>query len=599
MPATLTTPPNESVPAWLRRWNNDLRWGVAVFALLAVPWMMMGVASAWRWGLTSDEVSHFGAGLSYLHYGDFRMNPDHPPLVKVMVALPVYLIDPPEMDPTVTEQQHINWECSSQYHYGYHLLFRQADGRHRERLFLARLMALAIGLGGGALAFAWGREIGGCNLAGWSAAAMLMYYPEYLGHAALINYDVPMMIAGAAMAWAGWCWWRRPTWWRLVAYAVACGIASQVKVPVSMMAALQTAVLLTLAVADHRRGLVQRALLLVLSTVAAGIFAAWAGSAFRFSIVAPGLTIYQRPPVVGPYDPNDPSLLFRALAFAYDHRLLPEYALAGVAHLRSFGDRYQFLLGEVSGRGWYHYFFVTILFKTPVPMLLGAVGLAALEWRRRRGFLRTRTQRWRTCRMVIFGAAFALMALLIVNSRVNIGHRHILLVYFPWCVLLGVWAGRGLMRPGWRRWAAAGLLGSQVITTLWVFPHQSTYVNFLGGSPYRLSTIVNDSCVDWGQDLPTVRPWMDANGIKRINLSYFGKGDPASYGLTNVNWITPARVTNLYAPPVGEPDPSIPSVLSLYTLGELRRAHPQLYAREPDVLLNSYAVFLPAAASAS
>ena len=38
---------------------------------------------------TYDEVAHLPAGYSYLHWDDYRLNPEHPPLVKKLAALPL------------------------------------------------------------------------------------------------------------------------------------------------------------------------------------------------------------------------------------------------------------------------------------------------------------------------------------------------------------------------------------------------------------------------------------------------------------------------------------------------------------------------------
>ena len=36
--------------------------------------------------LTFDEPSHIGAGLSYVAHGDLVLNPEHPPLVKLLAG---------------------------------------------------------------------------------------------------------------------------------------------------------------------------------------------------------------------------------------------------------------------------------------------------------------------------------------------------------------------------------------------------------------------------------------------------------------------------------------------------------------------------------
>jgi hypothetical protein len=40
--------------------------------------------AARRESITFDEIAHIGAGVSYLQKLDMRMNPEHPPLAKVL-----------------------------------------------------------------------------------------------------------------------------------------------------------------------------------------------------------------------------------------------------------------------------------------------------------------------------------------------------------------------------------------------------------------------------------------------------------------------------------------------------------------------------------
>src|SRR2546426_114335 len=42
---------------------------------------------------TSDEAAHIAAGYSYLKTADFRLNPEHPPLIKEWAALPLLFFD--------------------------------------------------------------------------------------------------------------------------------------------------------------------------------------------------------------------------------------------------------------------------------------------------------------------------------------------------------------------------------------------------------------------------------------------------------------------------------------------------------------------------
>src|SRR6516225_6580206 len=65
--------------------------------LLAAGMVLLGLFAAQGWQFirsnsqTFDEAVHLTAGYSYLATGDFRLNAEHPPLIKQLCALPVYL----------------------------------------------------------------------------------------------------------------------------------------------------------------------------------------------------------------------------------------------------------------------------------------------------------------------------------------------------------------------------------------------------------------------------------------------------------------------------------------------------------------------------
>jgi hypothetical protein len=63
-------------------------------------------------------------------------------------------------------------------------------------------------------------------------------------------------------------------------------------------------------------------------------------------------------------------------------------------------------------------------------------------------------------------------------------------------------------------------------------PNYLAYFNALaGGTPNGWRHLV-DSSLDWGQDLPGLKTWLDAHaGGEKVFLSYFGTGDPAHEGI--------------------------------------------------------------------
>ncbi len=133
-------------------------------------------------------------------------------------------------------------------------------------------------------------------------------------------------------------------------------------------------------------------------------------------------------------------------------------------------------------------------------------------------------------------------------SHLNIGHRHILPTYPVLFIAAGAF-GRWL---DLRRPLAAALLG---LLLLWhgieswrIRPHYLAYFNALAGGPENGWRHLVDSSLDWGQDLPGLRRWLDEHARKEnVFLSYFGTGDPRYEGI---------RATMLPTPPeVGAPRP--------------------------------------------
>src|SRR5207244_2419086 len=66
---------------------------------------------------TNDEAVHLAAGYSYWQTRDFRMNPEHPPLAKLIAALPVWFLHP-KFDTAGND-----WKTADQYPFGFRFLY--------------------------------------------------------------------------------------------------------------------------------------------------------------------------------------------------------------------------------------------------------------------------------------------------------------------------------------------------------------------------------------------------------------------------------------------------------------------------------------------
>src|SRR6185369_15553317 len=65
---------------------------MSISALLLLLLMaLLASGSIRRESITVDEVAHIGAGFSYLSKFDLRLNVEHPPLAKVLAAIPLVI----------------------------------------------------------------------------------------------------------------------------------------------------------------------------------------------------------------------------------------------------------------------------------------------------------------------------------------------------------------------------------------------------------------------------------------------------------------------------------------------------------------------------
>jgi hypothetical protein len=122
-----------------------------------------------------------------------------------------------------------------------------------------------------------------------------------------------------------------------------------------------------------------------------------------------------------------------------------------------------------------------------------------------------------------------------MTQNINIGHRHVLALY-PFLFVAAsrcaavAWSMRG--RGGWAaRWAVAFAALLYAASVLRVHPNYLAYFNEAAGGPSAGWRELVDSNLDWGQELPGLKKYMDENGIPKVTLCYFGTADPSYYGI--------------------------------------------------------------------
>ena len=499
--------------------------GLIVAAALAT-YVVLAVSSLRTTSAVFDEGAHLPAGYSYWAFGDFRLNTEHPPLLKLAAAAPLLFMD------VRVETDTRGWVRSKQWDFGRAFLYEWNDADHL--LQLGRLPVVAMGAVLALAVYTRGRRYGAA--AGLLGLALCVSSPDVLAHGTLVTTDlgIALFIFLSVITFERLT--ARATWGRLLVAGLALGGAFASKF--SAIVLLPILALLGVVVAVSPRelpfdlaGLAGRRLdsrarrlafvaLLLLAMAVVAWLVVWSSYGFHARISPdPEVAASVNWEEVAPRH----ALLRGAASAARRSHLLPDAFLFGF--LRFFHhsqERPAFLRGELSREGWWYYFPVTFALKTPVPLLLLGAAAAAVTIARRRTL-----DRVDECFLWLPIVVYATIA---VTRSLNIGHRHLLPLY----PFLFVAAGRlaaAFTRPAARA-AVVAIAAAWSLAVAWrIHPHYLAYFNELAGGPQHGYEYLVDSNLDWGQDLKRLKGYLDRSSIEEIKLSYLGTADPAYYGI--------------------------------------------------------------------
>ena len=528
---------------------------------------------------TMDEQNHLARGAAFVKTADPRLSLEHPPLVNSLSGLPLLTLPNlhfPFDHPSWTDLQppDIYW-----YNFADQFLWHSNQDVTR-MIFLGRLPVVFLTLGLALVGFHFARTFWG-RPSGYLAFFLLLFEPNILANGRLITTDLGGTLFMTLALLLMWRLWTAPGWaWRrLLVAGVGLGLAFGSKLSMlTFVPILAVVALLPIfnakvgAQVEQRHGGAVKRLGQLGQLVIAGlvsILAVWTiygfeWGAFRF----PSMQLTFLDEFSGP---------------------MPTF-WAGIDQIVnvSRGGRMAFLLGESSAQGFWQFFPVAFLVKTPLVLLLGLLGLIWLGWKR--------PSQWPKLFFLLIPALLYFLVSMV--SGINIGYRHLLPI-LP-LIIVGV---SGLpaffAKEQFRRAVTAVLAVGLLLPTLLIHPHYLSYFNLAAGGPQNGASILADSSNDWGQDLLRLRTWMAESGVENIKLGWFGIADPAYYGLQDepLPGFPRARYLALWdAPPFdpAQPEPGLYAI-SASSLWESHRSEKNVYTwfrqREPDARIG-YSIYI-------
>ncbi|HKQ47770.1 MAG TPA: tetratricopeptide repeat protein [Phycisphaerae bacterium] len=539
------------LPRWLISWP--------IVVLLLCIHYTLGITSVVRKSSSCDEIAYLTAGYTYWQTGDYRLVPEHPPVIELWSTIPLNFMNlkMPSFDQS-------SWRASNQWEFGWQFFYELGNPLQKMLMSgraMIGLFSVALGLTIYLTSRRWFGPLGGLI-----SLALFAFAPEMLAHGFQVTTDMAASLFFTLSLLSIWWALHRVSTASVLLSGLALAALFNSKLSAVLIfpayfiliaircisrRPLELAVGRIIEIRPRLRRLAVHAAVFVLQglIVAGGI---WATHGFKYPAFVHSTPGVDRFLSTNPdtesrqsdwdYELNRAGWFAPTVKFARDHRLLPEAYLYGFLFARNMTQTSEaFLNGWRQSTGFRSYFPYAFLIKTTLPAL-GLFFLTLVAWTtliKARGD-ETTAQDWRAAPVwyrampfIIFSVIYWITA---IGSQFNIGHRHILPIYAPLMIFAGA-----LATVRWRRVPIVAVVAVLVVLHAGVaaqaWPHYLSFFNSsIGGSRNGYRHLV-DSSVDWGQDMMGLADWLKANNppdsphAQPVYLSYLGNCSPGYYGI--------------------------------------------------------------------
>lgn len=506
-------------------------YGLAV--LISLIAAGISYTSGWNDALTFDEVVYIPAGYAYVHEQDMRLNPEHPPLFKLLAALPLLFIS---VDNTAFTSTYWTEGINAHWEFGKQFLF-SSNNDPVIMMRLSRIPMLLFFIATSILLFHAIRKKYG-DKAGLVGVLVFSLSPTLLAHSKLVVNDVAVLWGIFTAVYCFVALLQKPTWARTIGTGVVLGIALVTKFSSILLIPFFIALTLLFIIihVQHNNSHISLSWKNLVGKVIVSFGIAYSGMVYplyaftTFSYPTNHIERDIRAHIEGRLPSQ---ILERFIIASADVPVLPPFSLYAVGVsmnvIRSTGGNTYFFNGVVSTDATPWYFPTLYSVKEPVSWILFAgstfivflLYAATVLYRRRHILSSPRTAlslllSWmvRTSSHAFFEVATVLWIILYgsisLAGNLNIGIRHILPLY-PFIVYLTIALCIYLISRLYKHNIRLSnvrmtiLIGTAVAIyayeSLSSYPHFIAYNNAFGGGIGRGGEIATDSNVDWGQDI--------------------------------------------------------------------------------------------------
>lgn len=483
-------------------------------ALLAIMSVQM-FSVIWRKSITVDELVMIPSAYYHLVDGDFQLVNEHPPLSKILAAIPLLFIQPNELKVNATSQTS---GAAAQ------LVDRNAfwDNNVKNSAsisFWTRASMIVLTVALGVLIFIFARSLFGPRAA-VLAVALFTLEPTFLAHGRVVQTDVPAAFGYLLFFMAMYWYWSTPNWRRAAFVGAAAGIAILAKFSMLLVGlVLAPAFIILWWISSRRRAVLMHAVVVILAMLIA-INAAY------FFQHAP-LNDVDHTWITSSFPARPDTMVQLAEWLSY---VVPKEFVLGIffqlAHNRE--GHSASLLGMYSQTGWWYYFPVAFALKTALPFLL--LTLASTGWAIF-SLIKNRDYRfgWLLIPTIIY-------SVFVLFSDINVGVRY-LLPMFPFLIIMGAALVDHLfnLRRTFARVLVVLMMTWITVEAVRAYPNHMSYMNQIASrAPHWW--YLSDSNVEWGDDVRGLALYLQQRGETRVaDATLGGFGILRFYGIERVD----------------------------------------------------------------
>lgn len=497
---------------------------IIAVSILGLMFVLM-FFSAWNDSATMDELAHIPAGYSYLTQKDYRLNPEHPPLIKDLSAVPLLFLNLnfPADTPAWLEDINGQWDMGR--------IFLYESGNNADKIIRwSRLAIMLLALLFGWLLFKWISGLYG-NKVGLLTLFFFAFSPTILAHSRYVTTDL-----GAAFGFfIGIATFvnflKNQTRKNLIIVGIAFGIAQLLKFSLVILAPIYGLLAILWVIIDKRS--LKYLLKIIVNVIVIGVIGLlviWPVYQFHVWNYPPERQLADTEFILSSFGFRPAANFIIWLSDKPVLRAVGQY-LFGILMVtqRAAGGNTAYFMGTVSSAGSPFYFPLLYLLKEHfafhflafIALIFTVYNISKSKEKNLKSAAEWMRDNFAIIASIIFIAIYFTQT---VTSNLNIGVRHILPI-LPFIYFL---AARQIIRLK-RHYLTGTLLLWFFLSTLITFPYYLSYYNFLGKGTENGYKIAVDSNYDWGQDLKRLKDWADKNGVQKIGIDYFGGGNPKYY----------------------------------------------------------------------